>query len=823
MKKKHSPFSLIMSIILCGSLFVSCAGDSNTLKNSYESVLTHTEVKSASNTVKVLQEEDISNFSSPTLYYEAAKGESEGAQLIICPDADIKYDIQISDLKSTAGDIISSSCIIPYVQIYTYTAKGFTGFPSGYYPDALISFEYIKKFGENQVKKGENQGFWFDLSVPSDAEAGDYSGTVTLTIGAEKEVVPINVTVYDFVLEQSDFKIIYAIWQEWLIDGELDNTLDKYTDYYEFMADFKLAGDQFPVVAGDINAFIKCLRKYYDGTSCYRLPFEGAEVQINGKSYVSINYDLLNDYLIAILNACQEDNKNYFEKMYYNWEKVYDEVSEDRYPGMIDAIEKTDLTEERAILESGIETSSIYAQTLLNTKHLITQINGWQDIFEQYPQVSVWPLYNNIGTTKDVEFYDDLIESGHEIGRYFTVNPWPNAAAMIDDYLLTSRDTFWYNFDAGITGDLYWNVNAYVNYGTPIEIGYDRVTDFYRESSRDNVTNGDGFLVYPGTLYDSDKPFPSLRLVSRRDGVEDYGYLSMLEKKYLALAEEYGVSNEKIHEVFSTMIDSLISVGRSKLNHDGLQNIRRTIAHLIELADSEAALLLSEFSFDETSITIGYTAKEEVALNGNIEKTTSVSGNGNYAKVILSYSGNEEIEISVGELGRAILYCGKTPDLIASFDTENFEAELEQFIVNTKHGSTMAINSDVTYSISRNSLKTVLKGNAMNATYRPYIRFEVDNVEEIEAVTFWIYNAENADLEISIYAVTDLQDYALDTMILKANSWRKVTLDNFMHISTDSAKLQTIGSIMISTANLVSNGKEYSHTLYIDSVYQKMK
>ena len=135
-------------------------------------------VRGALNTVKVLQDEDINSLGDAALSFEAAKGETEGAQLVLRAEADTAYDVTVGALTSSAGNTIPATAITAYALKYMNISSGFTGFAAGAYPDAMIPLEYIKNAKENVLYKGKNQGLWFDLKVPADAAAGVYGGEV---------------------------------------------------------------------------------------------------------------------------------------------------------------------------------------------------------------------------------------------------------------------------------------------------------------------------------------------------------------------------------------------------------------------------------------------------------------------------------------------------------------------------------------------------------------------------------------------------------------------------------------------------------------------
>ena len=65
-------------------------------------------------------------------------------------------------------------------------------------------------------------------------------------------------------------------------------------------------------------------------------------------------------------------------------------------------------------------------------------------------------------------------------------------------------------------------------------------TDPWTYGRPDRVYNGEGTLVYPGRAAGYEGIAPSLRLKALRDSVEDYEYLSILERSGLAAEAQEG-------------------------------------------------------------------------------------------------------------------------------------------------------------------------------------------------------------------------------------------------------------------------------------------
>jgi len=824
--------------ILCIVIILSLTSCSKK-KTSTPSVADAVQLKSALNTVKIMRNEDIASLedaSKSGLRFEGAKGETEGAQLILRTNKKLEYDVVLSDLVNESGQKISASAVTVYVEGYLYTSRGYTGFPSGEYPDAMIPIEYKKSAKENYTESDKNQGLWFDILIPDDANAGVYMGDYVVKAGDIEIKVPVSLEVYNFNMPTAPYiKSTYLIWQDWLMDGELDNTIDKYKDYYDELLEYNLTAYYFPVEIGDVEGFIECLRNYYDKVSSYGIPHENVSLKFEkdnifggeeGQKYNAINYELFEEYLVAIAKACKEDGKNYFDKMYYYLDKVYDEVTEERYPQMRACITKVNELEEKVAKEQALPTNM--AESLKNAQHALTVVHGWTEEFNNYKELRVIPEYKNFGNTKNIEMYVDLIKQGYTIESYGVAGFWPYASQLVDQYLITSRDLYWSKFDYNLDGDLYWCVNGYCNWSAGNVVGYVRVPDLYTTSSRDSTSDGDGYYFYPGAPYGSKSPFPSLRLLAVRDGIDDYDYLSLLEEKSIALAKEYGVSADAVSDVIKTINEEIYATGTSKLNFEGLQSVRRSVARLIELADSDAGLVLTSFDTNEKGITYSFVTRNgvEVKLNGEVLTGSGKAVNGTiYSGTNIAY--NESGIFELEACGIITELCvGKAPTVLVDITNA---AQIKQLKVNTKYGSSVTLANQKLNGVNEAIANVTLSGykfddETSTKSFSPAIYFNVEDIDKTKTISFWVYNS-GSEFEVNLTAGNEEgMSYPLDTVVLPANGWKHIEISNFNRISIEQSTLSNINEIRLSCMNLLDeNSNPYKKTMYISSVYQQMK
>ena len=190
-------------------------------------------------------------------------------------------------------------------------------------------------------------------------------------------------------------------------------------------------------------------------------------------------------------------------------------------------------------------------------------------------------------------------------------------------------------------------------------------------------------------------------------------------------------------------------------------------------------------------------------------------------------SGVLEISVSGVASGEVSLYVGKAPEEYLATETA---ADLEKLSVYSDFGSSLALNENPAFARSGNSFGVTLSGHVFDreadtTTFRPAVWFGVEGLDTLESFTFWLYN-DGPEFEVMIVGMDDDtgMSYNVDTVLLKADAWNRITVDNFTMISRDSSVIAGIDRLRITCANLIDGeGKAYTKTLYLDSVYAKRK
>src|SRR6267143_4518623 len=150
-------------------------------------------------------------FGDPQAMIKAAKNEVESFQVVVhaLQKNIVVVKAEMSNLAGAAGTIGKESAVLfreEYTRVRLSSPRA--GLPPGLYADPLVPFinpqtgkpieprsqsrketggPVITKGFEMysdpfEVWKGENQPLWVDIAVPTDAAAGEYKGTFTITV-----------------------------------------------------------------------------------------------------------------------------------------------------------------------------------------------------------------------------------------------------------------------------------------------------------------------------------------------------------------------------------------------------------------------------------------------------------------------------------------------------------------------------------------------------------------------------------------------------------------------------------------------------------------
>ena len=794
-------------------------------------------VKTPLTTQKITLEEDISGLPDGAIEIAGAKGEADSGQFIVnCSEQITSYNVSISDFVS-GSSVISSNAVELCKQVYTYcnTSIQHPGVMSeGYYPDALIPVSYIKEYGEDVVQAGKNQGFWLNVEIPKDAEAGEYTATVSFTYNQTgQKQIPVRLTVYDFTLDDvPTYFTSFSIWEDWLAYGELNGGVEKHIQYYDFLLKYNVEGGMLPNETPE--QFVEYLRQYYDKVPAYRLPYKALSNTSNDWTYME-------QALRAILDACLEDGINYFSKAYWRLSTFYDEYKliEWREPLVRLMIEGTDDLEEKVIndyVKAGkLSADGEIATSVLGLRHHMTATYD-ENISDL--QTIICPLYPELWYTEDMEELQQHQEEGAVFWSYGCVESdfYPSPTWEINDYTMSTREMLWRDYEKGILGNLFWNVNGYCNWSKSTEWGYAILQDLYTQGSHEGLSNGDGYLLYPGAPYGSEYPFASIRLAAYRDGVDDHTYMSQLARLYQNMTgygENYDVQDVK--GVVSFLNEQMMGRNASKLDYDEVFKAKETLASLLEMAEKNG-LVVEKLEKENNTIRYGFYAPSSVALSLNGKALVGRnSGTGKYYEGTAAIAADKLLVLFVdGETvdGEVKIVTPPATRTIAEFENET-DLEYNVYIPALKGTKDVAALCDSPIGEGKAAKITLWGRNDSDSiikTYTPKFGLNMTNwgvgLKDIWSIEFEIYNPNAQDIPVTIYFEgKDGVKIDYDKLVLKAGERRKIQLDNFKLIHLNDEKLSSYQKyVMIKCENLLDANKQpYSIDLIVDNVYVREK
>ncbi len=617
--KKTNVFRKICTALLATVMAFGLVGCGNKAKGGGK--LSDVEIWGAPATEKVLRDKNgiYDDFKTDAaIDLTVARGEYEGAQIILSARKDLTFDVLIGNLKSSDGTEFPSGKVEVFGEKYVEVRTNYdnNGAPTGWYPDALVPFDGLKKQGENTVKAGENQGLYFRFEIPLDQKAGEYTGNASIIVGGESKDIPVRLNVTSVtVSEVSHTKNIFlTTWSHHL--GELDSTQAMHDKYIEKLFEYRLSPNDIIMDSDnsdeDIEYYVEKAYAFMQNPKCTNIsiPYvitvkENPEKPGADKGTNIADPVLLDKYITALANKSFETGFNMLAKSTTYFATFLDEPTADRLIDVEFAIK-----EFNAVLKS---TADRIASEKTENKTDMTD-----DEFASF-KAKVVQSIRNVRNVLTTDYNEDLQAAGAtfcpqmtaydtESGRedyaeqeekwwYTCISPRaPYPSFHTEDTLLSARSIGWMQAQYGVTGNLFWATDIYgyahnVNNIQPIE-------ELYEGSAvRFPNVNGDGYLFYPGKKYGVDGPIGSLRLEALRDGLEEFEILYALSERYAeisALCGEEFTSESAIESLTRGLYNGTVVDTDSY----AFSTARSALMQLSILSESDADFCITDFADD---------------------------------------------------------------------------------------------------------------------------------------------------------------------------------------------------------------------------------
>ena len=427
-----------------------------------------------------------------TLSMHLARNEYESAQLVVVPLwAELPgLTLRPGTLMHTAGaGVIDASQIalhrVGYVEIglpeYSFPVER-----TGCYPDPLLPPDAFTVPAEQTA-----QPYYVTVHTLPDSAPGLYEGSITVEAeGAAALQVPLKVWVWDFEIPKEN-SLTTSFWMN-------ENYIRQFYKY----------PDRLPE---------EIRRRYYDLHLEYRvaplkaLPLGGGDLA-DDMDYVLKHGQQQFFVSLPILNT-EESRADYQKKIRDTQELI-------RQRGW---------------------TADVFFYThdevAVVGRHLIPEVvtvNRWaKETFPEWPRLQTSAPEQSLVGSVDIwcptidHFNPAFLKRRMAAGeRLWLYTVWERPGIMIEFPNTDYRIMFWQCWKYGAEGFLYWGTTHW-EYNVQGEERWPAVPWITYNSQPGH--NGCGYLVYPGT---GGTPLPSLRLALVRDGIEDYEYLHLLEKRF---------------------------------------------------------------------------------------------------------------------------------------------------------------------------------------------------------------------------------------------------------------------------------------------------
>ena len=801
----------IMAALLC---FVTLGASACNIKGSNSSSTEKSSVPAenytvwASNTYDKFKQDDFSKAKEENLQVniEAVKNEYESAQLLISTEDEISsYYLEKSDL--TCGDnTISASNVQVYNVLYVELSseRDLANYGGGIYPDVLVPIEKAKESGELKAEANTNVQLWITVYVPKETVAGIYSGNFTLTVDGKEIFVPVSVTVYDYTLtDQNHAPSMFTYRQDRIGVGELDNSTAMMEYYYDYFSDYRIMLQELPIESLTPSELADAVEKYYDKMTTFSLLSTKGNITTNfSRNKETIRAQILElakrstaeknlvskaaIYCMDEPNVQGEDSDNVIQKAINtmnDWYSMLNEIvatiSADESGEYVNFKNYPDWENQILTIPNIIPHTIGSMQWIIGNRHK-AKVQEYLIALE-----TICPVFT---TFDDATYYDlmDIVEEYDlNLWWYGCTNPQaPYPTYHIGDLnLLSSRTVSWLQMKYNIGGNLYWGA---AGYATEDEKTFEYPVDVYEYpymKSNGRFVGGDGYLTYPGARYGIYGPIPSMRLMSIRDGLEDYELLYALKGKYAELKES-AYADLDIEDMMERFYNPLSYRG-TNMNQDGqngldFTSLRRELVNSIIELNNDCEFVIGSTSIEENQATVIYYAKEGYNVTIDGKKQTPVSGNKYEYVLDLSVSENLVVTLENGTNTYEYTKHIGTPLLsLVTFDDWTEQTLADYTIIEGGDGSQATLTEDIAFGVKGKGLRATVFSKFVgdeykDVTFKPYVKLSTKailgehNIADLSYVGFNVFNASGSDISIEIKFEKGKKNYSLGTYNLKA-------------------------------------------------------
>jgi len=362
------------------------------------------------------------------------------------------------------------------------------------------------------LKENKSQALYIRCNVPSDAVAGLYRATLSIYNSDKQEVKRslIYLSVWDFALpEETSCKTAFGL------------------SSYDIYATHSLPnGDDWVTY-----------RKYYDymlenRINCYRLPYEFDDERID--EYMS--NPRVNNFLISGTYGGAT------EKTAEEITAIYNKLSTNE-EWMAKAMFYVDDEPLHSAHIQSMESHKSFIDSVWPNARIMVP-NHVDQIYEPYEapvdyhngeDMMYWVTKYTTVPCPSVRMFEDYgnLDNAEVWYLQYAIDKYGTLEDRMEGLRAEGRELWWYTTGLKIS----WSFDQIRSlFWTQYHYDYEGILYFLMNEwngiKKHSIGLVTGILVYPGTMYKTDGPVPSIRCEVVRDGIEDFEYLKMIEEIY---------------------------------------------------------------------------------------------------------------------------------------------------------------------------------------------------------------------------------------------------------------------------------------------------
>lgn len=543
----------------------------------------------ADSTQKILPSFPSPESQTPAIPLKLAKNEARFFQVAINPKTTISATLSLPENQNFETNIFTQE-IVPIVT----SSDHFPHFIGDIY-DPLI------KKPEAQLQPGTTSAFVIEIITNETTPSGNH--TINLTINDEE--IPIEIYVYDFALPDK-LTLATAFDSGHFRTKYEDLPGCEATSVFEFHGLPEISGPASPEELAVVDAYYENYAKnkivpyspheFRDFThDCETGEFDFAEMDAALEKYLdklSMNRVMVKHYggwwyekayPLCDINLTHEDYEELATAYYGNVTRHMEEKGWINYSYiMIDEPHGIHINFTRDLAK--IITKNVSAPVM----KIGPALNDHEDYKILNNSINLWIPNNNEKFIANPYYIPELsaalLDQGDEVWWYYT----KTKAFDIDSPALDNTLYCWAAWSHNITGILNWAGLIYDTHCSTLQEGREMYNPWY--NPRPVWGNGQVSFYYPPCKDVCSEPtyevVPSLRVKLYREGIQDYEYFEILEKK-IRKAKSLGIDPGLAEQTLKRINEVVLTPTSWKKDPSLVSDIRKEIAESIEHLQEE--------------------------------------------------------------------------------------------------------------------------------------------------------------------------------------------------------------------------------------------